>query len=977
MEKSNIATAPSTRRPLNGTGVLRISGWKTLRIGTWNVRSLKQDGKLPNVIKEIKRLHVDILGISDTKWPDQGTNFVSDDYVLYYSGGDQRLERYGVGILLTKEISKSVINFVPLSNRAMLITLEAKPFNINIVQVYAPTGDKPVGQIEDLYRAIDTLLKSTKNHELVIVMGDMNAKVGSTITPGVTGAYGLGNRNDRGDTLIEFCQDNNLIIANTFFKLPPRRLYTWTSPMHTVDRVVRNQIDYVMINRRYRNCIKKAQTYPGADIGSDHNPVVVDVACKLKKLQPKRMDGRPNVRKLAEPDTRAKTHTAINQWANDRRTETTASDLDTWTSLKRSVKDICHNTSNHHNWVKKEDWMTDSILQLMEDRRQFKGTNPVMYKQIDVTIRKEIAKAKNDYYSNKCAHLEDLLRKHDSFNAHKHIKEMVGHRRKSMNTLTDAGGNLILDTDGKKRVWCDYVAEMFADSSRNISPITDRTGPAMLRSEVLRALKAAKTGKLPGPDNIPIEILKLLEEDQLDVLTQFFNNIYETGNLPSDWLKSTFIKIPKKQNAKKCGEYRMISLMSHVLKVFLNIIQNRIRPKCDEQLGDSQFGFRSGVSTREALFALNVLVQKCRDMQTDVFLCFIDYEKAFDRVKHHQLFSLLCDIGLDGKDVRIIRNLYEKQVATIRVENEETDQVEICRAVRQGCVLSPLLFNIYSEAVMSKALENLEVGIGINGRVVNNLRYADDTILIAASEADLQAIVNKVNECSEEAGLSINISKTKFMVVSRNPDLSSSVSVAGKQLERVRQYKYLGAWVNEAWESDQEIKTRIETARASFNKMRKVLCCRQLNIKLRVRLLMCYIWPIVMYGCETWTLKEDTTRRLQAFEMWCYRRMLRIGWTQRVRNETVLQRVHMSRKMLPAIKKRKIEYLGHVLRNDRYMLLQLIIMGKVDGKRRAGRRKKSWLRNIREWTGIASVEQLFRLAADKNEYRKLTANLQD
>lgn len=421
----------------------------------------------------------------------------------------------------------------------------------------------------------------------------------------------------------------------------------------------------------------------------------------------------------------------------------------------------------------------------------------------------------------------------------------------------------------------------------------------------------------------------------------------------------------------------MISLMSHVLKVFLNIIQNRIRPKCDEHLGDSQFGFRSGVGTREALFGLNVLVQKCRDMQTDVLLCFVDYEKAFDRVKHRQLLSLLSDIGLDGKDLRIIRNLYEEQVATIRVDDEDTDAVAIRRGVRQGCVLSPLLFNIYSEAVISMALTDLEAGIKINGTIVNNLRYADDTVLMAASEQDLQEILNRVNEHSERAGLSINISKTKFMTVSNRPDWNPSISVAGKQLERVRQYKYLGAWVNEVWESNQEIKTRIEIARASFNKMRKVLCCRQLHIKLRVRLLYCYIWPIVMYGSEAWTLKEDTTRRLQAFEMWCYRRMLRISWTQKIRNDTVLQRVHTSRKMMLLIKKRKIEYLGHVLRHDRYRLLQLIMMGKVEGRRRAGRRRKSWLRNIREWTGINSVEQLFRLAHNRDEYRKLTADLQD
>lgn len=977
MDKSHIAAAPSARRLLNGTGVLRIPGRKTLRIGTWNVRSLKQDGKLPNVIKEIKRLRVDILGISDTKWPGQGKHFTSDEHVLYHSGSDQPTERYGVGILLAKEMSRAVTNFVPLSNRAMLIRLEAKPYNINIIQLYAPTGDKPVTEIEELYKDVDTLLKTTKKHEVVIVMGDMNAKVGSTIVPGVAGAYGLGIRNDRGDMLVEFCQDKELIITNTFFKLPPRRLYTWTSPMHTVDHIVRNQIDYVMINKRYRNCVKKAQTFPGADIRSDHNPVVVDVKCRLKKVQPKRVDRRPNVRKLAEPDTRVKVYNAINQWATDHRTRSASPDLATWTSLKVNVHDICNKYLQPPPLVKKKDWMTDTILQLMEERRLYKSTNPDRYKQIDDTIQIEIAKAKNTYYDDKCAHLEDLFRKHDSFNAHKHINEMVGQRHKINSTLIDDGGNLILDIDDKKKQWCGYVSEMFADASRNITMPIEDDGPPILKSEVLRVLKAAKTGKSPGPDNIPIEILKLLEEDQLDVLTELFNYIYDTGDVPIDWLKSMFITIPKKQNAKKCGEYRMISLMSHVLKLFLNIIQNRVRPKCDEQLGDSQFGFRSGVGTREALFALNVLVQKCRDMQTDVLMCFIDYEKAFDRVKHQHLLRLLTDIGLDGKDVRIIRNLYENQVATIRVENEETEEIKICRGVRQGCVMSPLLFNIYSEAVMSEALEGLEAGVKINGTVVNNLRYADDTVLIASSEHDLQTIVNKVNECSERAGLSMNISKTKFMVVSRNPDLNPSISVADKQLERVRQYKYLGAWVNEAWESDQEIKTRIEIARAAFNKMRKVLCCRKLHIKLRVRLLMCYIWPVVMYGCEAWTLKDETTRRLQAFEMWCYRRMLRISWTQKVRNETVLQRVQMPRKLLQTIKKRKIEYLGHVLRHDRYALLQLIMMGKVEGKRRAGRKRKSWLRNIREWTGITSVEKLFRLAVDKTEYKKLTANLQD
>ncbi|KAL0838470.1 hypothetical protein ABMA28_016600 [Loxostege sticticalis] len=140
-------------------------------------------------------------------------------------------------------------------------------------------------------------------------------------------------------------------------------------------------------------------------------------------------------------------------------------------------------------------------------------------------------------------------------------------------------------------------------------------------------------------------------------------------------------------------------------------------------------------------------------------------------------------------------------------------------------------------------------------------------------------------------------------------------------------------------------------------------------------MLRCYIWPILLYGCESWTIKEDLRKRVEAFEMWAYRRMLSISWIDKVTNDEVLRRVQQKRELLQTIKQRKVGYLGHIIRHDRYELLQLIMMGKVAGKRRVGRRKKSWLRNIRDWTGIASAAQLFRLARNREEYAKLTANL--
>ena len=201
--------------------------------------------------------------------------------------------------------------------------------------------------------------------------------------------------------------------------------------------------------------------------------------------------------------------------------------------------------------------------------------------------------------------------------------------------------------------------------------------------------------------------------------------------------------------------------MSHVLKIFLKIIQARIYRKCEACLSDTQFGFRSGMGTREALFSIQVLIQRCRDVSVDVYACFIDYQKAFDRVKHNKLVEILLELGLDGKDVRIIERLYWNQSASVRVDGHNTANIEIQRGVRQGCVLSPLLFNIYSERIFSEALDGKTEGILLNGEVVNNLRYADDTVLLANTEEDLQELINCVVAKSEEAGLELNIKRLK------------------------------------------------------------------------------------------------------------------------------------------------------------------------------------------------------------------------
>lgn len=207
--------------------------------------------------------------------------------------------------------------------------------------------------------------------------------------------------------------------------------------------------------------------------------------------------------------------------------------------------------------------------------------------------------------------------------------------------------------------------------------------------------------------------------------------------------------------------------MSHLLKLFLKVVHRRIYSACESQISPNQFGFIKGVGTREALFAVQVLFQRCRDMNCDVYACLIDYQKAFDRVKHEMRVKILKETSIDGKDLRIIGNLYWNQVANLRVEGEHTDYVKIKRGVRQGCILSPLIFNLYSERIFNEALDGMNKGILINGLRLNNIRYADDTIVFADNLEDLQALVDKITHHSSQYGLEVNVNKTKLMIISK------------------------------------------------------------------------------------------------------------------------------------------------------------------------------------------------------------------
>jgi len=204
--------------------------------------------------------------------------FNSDDHCIYYRG-QEFLRRNGVALIISKS-PKCSTWMQCQKQKNDLCLFQGKPFSITVIQVCAPISNAEEAEVEWFYEDLQDLLEQTPKKDVLFIIGDWNANVGSQEIPGVTGKFSLGVQNKARQRLTEFCQENALVIANTLFQQHKRRLYTWTSP----DGQHRNQIDYILCSQRWRSSIQSAKTRLGVDCGSDHQLLIAKFRLKLKKI---------------------------------------------------------------------------------------------------------------------------------------------------------------------------------------------------------------------------------------------------------------------------------------------------------------------------------------------------------------------------------------------------------------------------------------------------------------------------------------------------------------------------------------------------------------------------------------------------------------------------------------------------------------------------------------------------------------------
>ena len=756
----------------------------------------------------------------------------------------------------------------------------------------------------------------------------------------------------------------------------------------------KNQIDYILLDKKFRSGImtSKTRSFPGADIGSDHNLVMTTIKIKLKKVNNSNNARiKFDLEKLNDPLVKQEFENKIGgRFAPLLLLDDMQQLVDEFSD---KVKETAYEVLGKRRKVKNP-WITNEVLSLCDQRRNLKSKKSHSeedldkYRNANRKVRQEIIKAKEQWIDKECDIVEENLKRNNSKTAFGIINNITKRFTCRTTAVEDNTGKILTEPTAVKDRWTEYCRELhnykittdqdLLKELKNTQPLPEDAtyDNSLLMEEVIQAIEGLKKRKAPGFDNIPAELLQAGGNHVHRVLHKICNEAWKANKWPEQWTKSLLIPLYKKGNTKKCQNYRTISLISHPSKVLLKIILNRLKPHVEQLVSREQAGFRKGRSTTEQITNLRILCQKYKEKGRNLYHHFIDFRKAFDRVWQEALWATMKRHNIDHKLVYMIMALYNDTENAVLINNTLGEWFTATVGVRQGCLLSPYLFNIFLEQIMIDTLETFQGTVSINGETVSNLRFADDIDLLAGSEEELIVLTSSLHKTSLKFGMELNADKCKIMITGGKDERHGQVNIRidDRNVEVVDSFCYLGSYITDDCKSTRDVKARLAMALDKMTQLNTIWKNKKVSTKSKIRLLRAIILSVAFYGCQSWTLTKELEARIKSFEFKCYRRLLRIPYTEHKSNEEVKNRIELEVgkvvNLLEVVRKRKLQWFGHVVRQGADSLAKTILEGMVDGKRNRGRPEKSWMNNIIEWTGMKVVD-LIKSARDRKAWKTI------
>ncbi len=450
----------------------------------------------------------------------------------------------------------------------------------------------------------------------------------------------------------------------------------------------------------------------------------------------------------------------------------------------------------------------------------------------------------------------------------------------------------------------------FLDKNK-IGLMSDILNSTVTNSEVTYALSELNKGKSPGSDGIPVDVFIALSKELTPFLTHLFNYIFEKGVYPESWSTGLISPVPKVPCPKSEEQFRRISLLPAVSKVFDTIINNRLEYIDSAFALDDIFngGFKKGSRTSDNLFVMNGIIQKYKTLGVPIYICFVDFKRAFDCLNRLYLFAKLHRDGFSGKLLNILFDMYAKTQSKIKWKGFLSNVFLDSFGVNQGGITSPYLFKSFLKD-LGNALDD-RYGVVMYKNIIKHLLWADDLFLVSTTAHGMQQQINNLSNYCKKWQLVVNTMKTKIVVFGRIDFPLDTFKLNGSTIDIAEKYSYVGNQVTGNSNPFINIEnTIIQKCYRSNYKIREY-CEKmgQLPPSLAKHFFETLLLPIIVYGSEIW-YSRSASEKLSVFQRNYFRRALH------VRDKTPNNAVYGDLAIHPLdiiLRNNVIKYLHHVI----------------------------------------------------------------